>query len=675
MSGKTDVKNLFDKKQIQHVARMREKFFSTGKTEEIVGVRPEILMLWQETYIGGSSNLEAARKPRVTDVELTQRRKAAAGLLEIAVPYMEKIYDFLDKRDFWITLLDNDGVIIKLVGNMNMMEELQSTGLVEGSHRGENVHYTGLFHLVYFFDKPFMLVATEHSSSVDDDLAGGACPIYDNKTGQRIGIIAICGHWWNSHLYTLGLAIIAAEAISKELALKESNDNLLLANKQLESLLNSAKYGIIYFNKNGIISIANRRALDMLSFSDQQGAIIGKNINSYFEDDFNIPQILTCIKKDGFFQSEYTPKRKYTPLYCVVRSVRNDIDFSVVLHKRKEVNAIATTIVGSAFFTFDNIVGKSRKIQKIKEDARIMANYNPSVLIVGESGTGKELFAQAIHNSSPRAKSPFIAINCGAIPRSLIESELFGYEKGAFTGADKNGKAGKFELANGGTLFLDEIGDMPYELQVTLLRILQTKQVVRIGGKEAIQLDVRIIAATNRNLKKCIEEKNFRSDLFYRLNVLNLAIPPLRERNEDIRALIIHFIEKYCHLYDKKIIGMTNAALDLCFRYSWPGNIRELENIVERAIIVCEGMEIDCCDLHVDIRNMEDNIKNEVNYKQEKFSTEIKERNESKNLKKALLQFNGNLTKTAQSLKISRPTLYRKMEKYQIKKYNVCDTE
>lgn len=223
--------------------------------------------------------------------------------------------------------------------------------------------------------------------------------------------------------------------------------------------------------------------------------------------------------------------------------------------------------------------------------AKLAASSVSTVLLNGESGTGKELFAQAIHNASSRRRGPFIAINCGALPRDLIESELFGYDEGAFTGARKGGQLGKFEFANGGTIFLDEIGDMPLETQVKLLRVLQERQITRLGGHKAIPVDIRVIAATNRNLEQLVEQGNFRSDLFYRLNVMSITIPPLRERAEDTVLLTQNMLRKISKKLNKKIVRISTGFFQSIRNYSWPGNVRQLENVLERCInLVDDGV-------------------------------------------------------------------------------------
>jgi len=260
-----------------------------------------------------------------------------------------------------------------------------------------------------------------------------------------------------------------------------------------------------------------------------------------------------------------------------------------VLREFKAVRQLVHRMVGArAKFTFDDLIGKNAAYLKTVQLAKMAANSSSTVLLLGESGTGKEVFAQAIHNAGDRRNEPFIAINCAALPRELIGSELFGYSEGAFTGAKRGGSPGKFELADGGTIFLDEIGEMPLEMQVNLLRVLQEKTLMRIGGDQVITVDVRVIAATNKDLLQAAQQNTFRSDLYYRLNVININMVPLRRRKDDILPLTSFFVEKINQRLSKEAYVIHPETLDILQRYHWPGNVRELENIVERAINVAQ---------------------------------------------------------------------------------------
>ncbi|MCI9659854.1 MAG: sigma 54-interacting transcriptional regulator [Lachnospiraceae bacterium] len=313
------------------------------------------------------------------------------------------------------------------------------------------------------------------------------------------------------------------------------------------------------------------------------------------------------------------------------------------------------------------MIGSSPKTKYLQKEIRKVAKSTSTVLIAGESGTGKEIVASAIWKASERRNNRFIALNCGAIPEPLLESELFGYVKGAFTGADPNGRIGKFELANKGVIFLDEIGDMPLYLQVKLLRVLQERKIIRIGSNQVIPIDVRIIAATNKNLKEMIEKKQFREDLYYRLNVIPLKIAPLRERKEDIQDLVLHFAGRYAGLFGKKLVSITEEVMECMCRYPWYGNVRELENSVEFMVNMMEEDGI------LDQRTLPDNLLSPQTKEQgpsvqaagDKTEVRCLKELEGQEIRKALQLFGADTKgkkEAAKALGISLATLYRKLE-------------
>ena len=321
-----------------------------------------------------------------------------------------------------------------------------------------------------------------------------------------------------------------------------------------------------------------------------------------------------------------------------------------------------------AKYNWNTIIGNSLVMQNVKHLSARAAKTDSNVLIMGESGTGKELFAHAIHNDSKRAEGPFVKINCAAIPKDLLESELFGYEEGAFTGAKKQGKIGKFELASGGTIFLDEIGDMPLDMQVKILRVLQEKEIERIGGNKTIPVDCRIIAATNRNLAERIRENAFREDLYYRLNVINIEVPPLRARKEDIEILTLKLMEKLSNMLGRVVSNITVDALDCLKSYNWPGNIRELENIIERAINLTdqETIELHHLPTSIVLHQIPEPEKRTVSAKPLVTLREAVEEVEKASILSCLKAVHYNKLKAAKILGISRTSLYEKIEKYQI---------
>ncbi|MBS8266816.1 PAS domain S-box protein [Mesobacillus boroniphilus] len=312
----------------------------------------------------------------------------------------------------------------------------------------------------------------------------------------------------------------------------------------------------------------------------------------------------------------------------------------------------------SARFTWDHIFSEDPYMEKLKKSAAKAAKGRSTVLVRGESGTGKELFAHAIHNSSARGEGKFVVVNCAAIPEDLLESEFFGYEEGAFTGAKQRGKIGKFDLANGGTLFLDEIGDMSLSLQAKLLRVLQEREFYRVGGNVRVKVDVRIIAATNRNLEEMVKQGEFREDLYYRLNVISLNIPPLRQRVQDVEFLITGLMKELNSMLGTSITGISSQAKAALLRYEWPGNVRELRNVLERAMTFAEHGKIQAEDLpDYLISQLSSPLSEQIS---------LAEDAELGAIKKALSQTNGNKAKAARLLGISRSGLYEKIKKYQL---------
>ncbi|MFB6340248.1 sigma-54-dependent transcriptional regulator [Saccharicrinis sp. FJH62] len=301
----------------------------------------------------------------------------------------------------------------------------------------------------------------------------------------------------------------------------------------------------------------------------------------------------------------------------------------------------------------EDLIGNSEPMKKVLREVESVAQSNSSVIITGESGTGKELIARAIHFNSPRKYFPLVSVHCGALSESLLESELFGHEKGAFTGAMYNRK-GRFEMADNGTIFLDEIATIPLKMQIELLRVLESKRFVRVGGTKEIESDFRVICATNKDLKKMVEMGTFREDLYYRLNVVNIHVPPLRDRTDDIPLLVNYFITKYCSSMSRDAIKIEPAALKRLESFEFPGNVRELENMIERAIVIGNGKEIRLKDLPVG---------SEV----EVSTAESLDENEKKHIIQILDRYNWNISQTAKALKIDRVTLYNKIKKYNLK--------
>lgn len=429
-------------------------------------------------------------------------------------------------------------------------------------------------------------------------------------------------------------------------------------NEILLRALDSVSDGISFCDKDGYLLYVNNACCEIVGADKEE--LLNKKVDSLSPDK---PMLIEVIeKKKSIIDIEYfwNFKGKRTHLinsgYPIFDEKGNIIGAIDIFRSIERSRELANTIAGhQAFFMFDDIVGESVNLKEIINLAKTFSKSNESILIFGETGTGKELFAQSIHNYSNRRRKPFVALNCANLPNELIDSELFGYEEGAFTGARKGGKPGKFELANGGTLFLDELGEMQIDIQAKLLRVLETMCINRIGGNKPINVDVRIIAATNKNLEEMVQEGKFRRDLYYRLKVLCLEIPPLRERGEDILLLADYFVKKLVSKGNKYVKGIDNRAKEMLMKHSWQGNIRELENVISRSMLICEGDWITEKTLFM------------AGFKEPIYENIIKKEplKISKDILVDILNANrGNKKKTAQILGISRPTLYKFLKKY-----------
>lgn len=426
----------------------------------------------------------------------------------------------------------------------------------------------------------------------------------------------------------------------------------------IEDNLNNIELGIVLYNKNGNIEFINNYVKKYLFDNELELFSIFQELkDSPSKNNF---KALTKLYKDFLFL--LFPKGDLQEGYILLVKEKNFFSsvFNITKYTDKEK------------YDFKNIIGKSPQILKVIDECQRISNNSSNILITGESGTGKEFFARAIHNNSFRKNAPFIPVNCGAIPKELIESELFGYEAGAFTGANKNGYIGKFELAEGGTIFLDEIGEMPLSMQVTLLRVLQDKCITKIGSKKCTKIDVRIIAATNKDLKKAISENLFRKDLYYRLNAFSIHIPPLKDRIGDIPLFLDYLLKEKSIEFNKPIPIIPNILFQKIISYCWPGNIRELENFVEN-FVALDGISTYDINLEECHCLTHDNLGNRIVYNEKEIKKveDIEEvlpfaELEKREIKKAIKAYNRNMTKVAQALGISRNALYTKIKKYEI---------
>lgn len=443
----------------------------------------------------------------------------------------------------------------------------------------------------------------------------------------------------------------------------------------LKTVMETTDDAIVYVDRKGYIRLFNQAYADFLGIRIEDA--IGKHVTEVIEN-----TRMHIVVETGIAEYEDVQKIKgkkmiatRIPVFvngevvgAVGKVLFKDINelkylYKKVSKKEKELKLYKNefNMANRPKYNLKDIIGESKEILRLKEFTKKIAKSNSNVLILGESGTGKELFAHAIHNNSSRAKYPFIKVNCGAIPYELLESELFGYEEGSFTGAKRGGKIGKIKAADGGTIFLDEIGDLPLSMQVKLLRFIQDKEIEKIGSIHSEEVDVRIVAATNKNLEEMINMGLFRLDLYYRLSVVTLRIPPLRGRKEDIPILSKYLIDKISKKNNIKVDGISEDALEYLKKYDWPGNVRELENIIERAVNVLDGETI------ITSKHLPSKIRGIMKNKVVRELKEVIEEAERQAIIDSLMICKGNRTLAAKNLGISRTSLYEKMAKYNIK--------
>ncbi|GHH98956.1 hypothetical protein AM1BK_24990 [Neobacillus kokaensis] len=455
----------------------------------------------------------------------------------------------------------------------------------------------------------------------------------------------------------------------------------------LEAILESAYEGIAVVDENGILQEFNEAYCRFIGIKREDA--IGRHVTEVIENTQLHVTVKTGIPARGVLQTIHGEDmvvhripiwrddrvvgaigmlifEGVTEVYKIYEKL---LENNQKKHSEKEPFSVKQE--RDSLVTLDQIIGTSEEILHVKRMARKAARTAATVLITGESGTGKEMFAKSIHNLSPFSRGPFISVNCGAIPDNLFESELFGYDDGAFTGAKKGGKPGKFELANNGTLFLDEIGDLPLIMQTKLLRVLQEKEVERLGGVKKFPINVRIIGATNRDLKEMVGKGQFREDLYYRLNIIQLILPPLRERKKDIPDLIAYYMKDICRRYQMPAKRLTQEAVTAFIDYPWRGNIRELVNSIERLVTLVDGPVIDLKHLSISLKNAaEEKLNQQI--PRNSTTTLIEEaklegnKKELEMILKALKNAGGNKSKAAEILGIHRTTLYQKLKKHEI---------
>lgn len=615
-------------------------------------VREVILSSWQRCRQYGVDPTKGVGE-KISPEAMSMRLIANAELLSVARPIMENIYKTVKGSGFSIILTDKDGCLLDIIGDESTMEKANELNFTKGALWTEEAVGTNAIGTSLYLNEPIQTIGPEHYCVKHHDWTCSAAPIHD-EDGHIIGCLDMSGKSSKAHLHTLGMVMTAADSIKKQLALIRSN-------KLIHATFQSISDGMIILDKYLKIKRANDMACRILKISKED--ILTMNIKSFIKHTDFIDKILDTGRSHHNLECDFYTKDR-GKIKCSMNAVpimidKKNIGIVITFKSSSYIYKVANKVAGyNAVYRFQDIITQNFQMNKIIDDAKKAALSDANVLIQGESGTGKELFAQSIHNYSKRENEPFVAVNCASIPKELMESEFFGYERGAFTGASKEGHVGKFELADGGTLFLDEIGELPLDMQSKLLRVLDNQRISRIGSHEEKKLNIRVIAATNRDLVEEITKKNFREDLYYRLNVMHIKLIPLRERPEDIQLLAQHFIARLNHRQgkDKKFSAGYIQKLKI---QNWPGNVRELQNAVERSYFLCEEEYLTEAYLFDNI------LSNQRDFKSHEKIIPMEEI-EAQNIHTALKQCNGSVVKACKILGMSRATIYRKMKRYKI---------
>ncbi len=637
-------------------------FVLAGKVQE-GHVRKIIFESWKRCKNMGVTHLNGICYDVLPGEELQELLLEKRQLLDIARPIMETLFRCVQGSGFIVVLITNNGRLIESIGDPDILEMAKTLNFVPGANWSEASVGTNAIGTSLATGNPLQVSGAEHYCNKHHAWTCSGAPIRD-PSGEIIGCLNMSGPKDRVHSHTLGMIVAAVRAIENQIRKEEAQERLAAAHKHLTTVVGSISEGLLSVENKGRITHVNSAAAKIIGTLPSE--LIGKNIFDTFGRSCHVKEVLETGV--GCLEEELVLDSLKGRLHCtfsatpIIDEANHTVGAVITLREIKKVHKIVNKMAGArARLRFKDVIGESSQMMEVIKKAKLAAGSPSTVLLMGESGTGKEIFAQAIHNGSPRREGPFIGVNCAAMPRELIQSELFGYSEGAFTGARRSGQPGKFELASGGTLFLDEIGDMPLDMQVNLLRVLQEKSVIRVGGNKVIPVDVRIIAATNKNLSIEAKRGNFRQDLFFRLNVFPIMIPPLRQRVDDIKLLTNYFIHKLSIKLGKEIVQVQPKIYEILESYHWPGNVRELENILEHAINLGEGDTLL-------IKHLPDYFRSTPAVGVGNGEVVPLVEWERRAIQQALEKLDGNVSRTAEALGIGRNTLYDKLKKYGIKK-------
>jgi transcriptional regulator of acetoin/glycerol metabolism len=662
----------WERNKLQHVWEnfVIEKNFHPDES----GLRPIMLQSWNRC-LGYGVDPVSTKAPIVSTTQQVQEEFLNSQLHRYLLPYLKNIRDIMMETEKLLVVTNSKGEINHIEGKVSIQNKAEKMNFVTGSSWKERDAGTNAIGTALVTKTPIQVFSAEHLCERVHEWTCSAAPILDPATQKVLGVIDLTGVWKSVHPHALSLVLTVARAIEDGMRKDLEVDRYKVLAHYLEVSMRKTSVPLAALDYGGTVLKA-----DPLLYENSL-------INEYNKlKGFAIETLQ--LKEEVGWEVE---TQKGVWKFILTPYVEYGRYIGAIVHAIPPmITSNKTAPSSTTRHSFSSMIGRSNKFIETIRSALASARTDLPILMEGESGTGKELFAQSIHRASKWADGPFVAVNCGALPKDLAVSELFGFEGGSFTGAAKGGKPGKFIQAQGGTIFLDEIGEMPLDMQTYLLRVLEEGEVVPVGAHKPIHLNVRVIAATNRDLLKAVGNGEFRRDLYYRLNILSIHIPPLRERTEDITLLMEYHIKKACRDIGRAPLKISELVIRMLQDYSWPGNVRELRNIAYRLATKTIGDVIEVCDLPNEIYSSATTYQIDLNQKSDKRLTNDKGKElleEHLSLQKSgvekevtikekelemilslLEKYNGNVTQVAQKLGIHRSTIYRKlraMDEYQ----------
>lgn len=617
---------------------------------------PLVGMSWRRCAPKNNPNT-AGDLPRLSEALLQSIRIKLFNLIAIARPAMEDIYQLVEGSGYVVVLLDASACVLEVLGDPDVLARVSQLGVTPGAYWDEGHAGTNAFGLALWERSPVQVVGAEHFFLRFHALTTSAAPIY-NSDGHPIGILGMAGMVRNSDVHTLAVVHLAARAIEVQVQADHLFAEVNAQRTQLTATLEAISDGLLVCNNDGVITHMNAQAEQILNL--KFSAVGGRPLGEYVE----LPESVQQARRNqqSVTDSEVIFQVKGLQIGCLISlfPIRREGDKAVdgcilTLRRIEQVHRLVQRMVGTrSTYTLTDFVGESNIINQVRRQAQVAARSQTPILISGDTGTGKGVVARAIHNESARAEGPFVNVNCRVLPRDLVISEFLGYEGGAFRGANAQGQPSKFELAHTGTLHLEEVDALPLEMQAALLRVIETGEVMRLGGRRIIPVDVRFIATSSADLERLVINGDFRADLFYALSRISIRLPALRDRMSDLPLIVAATLGRLQRQTGRRV-EVTNEAFQVMRRYRWPGNVRELENALERATALADYGKIEA-------KHLPDAIRGRSSWSEPNERVTALREAEYEAILRAGWACQGNLTKMASTLGIGRTTLWRKMK-------------